>query len=141
MPHVTVDIKTCCSQQSSTDMYVIFIFDYISSSFFHEIFKSIIVFTNVPVSVQTKDAWSFCTCAVCATGHLLLHPHQSPGQHSCFLLTVCINPKSFLCRKSLVAFQTKLVSADFLSLAHLLCFHGTKPLWLCLGRTFLKAAM
>ena len=53
----------------------------------------------------------------------------------------CINPKSFLRRKILAAFQTKLVSADFLSLAHPLCFHGTKPLWLCLGRGFLKAAM
>ena len=87
MPHITVDIKTCCSRQSSTDMYVIYIFEYISSSFFHEIFKSNIVFTNVPFSVQTKDAWSLCTCAVCATGHLLLHPNQSPGQYLWFLLT------------------------------------------------------
>ena len=76
-----------CSRQSSTDMYVIYIFEYISSSFFHEIFKSIIVFTNVPFLVQTKDAWSLCTCAVCATGHLLLHPNQSPGQYLWFLLT------------------------------------------------------
>ena len=139
MPHMTVDIKTCCSRQSSTDMYVIYIFEYISSSFFHEIFKSNIVFTNVPFSVQTKDAWSLSTYAMCAAGHLLLHPHQSPGQHLCFF--DCIKPKSFLCRKILAAYQTKLVSADLLSLARQLRFHGTKPLWLCLGRVFLKAAM
>ena len=163
MPHVTVDIKTCCSQQSSTDMYVIFIFDYISSSFFHEIFKSFLHRgPNDHLHTRGLSAklyfriyhFQCALFALAANQRCLVPLHMccvrywssatSPTSkpRSTFVFFVdCINLKSFLRRKILAAFQTKLVSADFLSLAHLLRFHGTKPLWQCFGRGFLKAAM
>ena len=81
-----------------------------------------------------------CAHVLCAPLAICYFTHIKAQVNICVFFD-CMNPKSFLRRNILAAFQTKLVSADFLSLAHPLCFHGTKPLWLCLGRGFLKAAM